>query len=258
MIHKKKPKVILITGGRSGLGFVIAKWLYGDGNIIYCTTRNLGDLTIKDLNFLSLNIISDADVDNLITKVIAREGRVDVLINNAGITLSGPTLNFSANEFKNIIDTNVIGPFRIIKKLVSIHHHSILIINITSLSGIFSLPNYGLYSASKFALEALGIALRYELYSKSIRVVNLTVGALDFPGKGVMQHKPVREKSYIMNFLMPLTSPEKVAKIVGCLISSKNPPTRVLIGRDAHIINALNKFIPMFILEKIVLYFWNK
>lgn len=252
-----EAKVILITGGRSGLGRVIAQRLVSNGHTVYCTSRSPALAEVDGIHFLKLDITSDIETKNVITEIMMKESRIDVIINNAGITLSGPTLEFSVDDFKKILDTNVIGAFRLLKAVVAFPNKPKLIINITSLNGFFSFPNFGIYSASKFAMEALGLALRHEL-SPSMKIVNVAPGGLHAKSSGKMSHKPVREKSPLLNWLMPLTFPEDVAIVIEKLIHASAVPSRILIGRDAHIINMMQKLLPLAIFDRIVFYMWKK
>jgi NAD(P)-dependent dehydrogenase (short-subunit alcohol dehydrogenase family) len=172
-----EQKVILVTGGRSGLGKVIALYLVSKGHTVYGTSRTASASEVDGIRYISLDINSDTDSTNAINEIMRRESHIDVIINNAGITLAGPTLDYSPSDFKKILDTNVIGAFRLIKAAFSFPTKPQLVINITSLNGFLSFPNFGLYSASKFAMEALGLALRYELAS-STKVVNVAPGAI--------------------------------------------------------------------------------
>ncbi len=252
-----EKKVILLTGGSSGLGKVISQYLVSKGHIVYCASRHAASLESDGMHVLKLDVTSDHESQNAINEIMVKEKRIDVIINNAGITLSGPTLGFSVDDFKGILDTNLIGPFRLLKAAFSYQSKPKLVINITSLNGFLSLPNFGLYSASKFAMEALGLALRYEL-APSTKVVNVAPGALRAESTKKMSHKPAREKSPFLNWLMPLTSPEDVAMVINKLINTPSVPPRVLIGRDAHIINIMQKILPFSVFDKIVFYIWNK
>jgi len=252
-----QEKIILLTGGSSGLGKIIAQYLVSKGHIIYGTSRNDTLLEVDGMRLLKMDITSDIECKSVIDSIMTKEKRIDVIINNAGITLSGPTLEFSVDDFKNILDINLIGAFRLIKAATAFPVNPGLVINITSLNGFLSFPNFGLYSASKFAMEALGLALRYEL-APSTKVVNVAPGALREESVKKMGHKPARDKFFLLNWLMPLTSPEDVAIVIDKLINSSSVPPRVLIGRDAHIINILQKLLPIFIIDKIVTYIWNK
>lgn len=252
-----QKKIVLLTGANSGLGKVIAKHLLSKGHVIYGTSRNTGLKDTDNLHWLAVDINSDDDCMNAIRTIATKEGRLDVIVNNAGITLAGPTLDFSSNDFKNIFDTNVIGPFRLIKAAYSYPIKPGLIINITSLNGFMSYPNFGLYSASKYAMEALGFALRYEL-SPSTKVVNLAPGALHSENSNKMPHKSARERISLLKWLMPLTFQEDIAIVIGKLISATSVPPRVLVGRDAQIINMLQRILPLAVFDKIIFYIWKK
>jgi len=253
----KTKKVILITGGASGLGEKIAKRFAVKGHIVYCTSRSIKFLKVDGINFIELDVTSDFGCQDVISRIIKKEKRIDVIVNNAGITLSGPTLNFSVDDFKKILDTNVLGSFRLIKTAYLYTPKPNLVINITSLNGFLSFPNFGLYSASKFAMEALGLALRYEL-APTTKVVNVAIGALISDSSKKMPHKPVREKSLLLKWLLPLTDPNNVSIVLDKLINAPSLPARVLIGRDAHIINILQKLVPSYLIDKIIFYIWNK
>lgn len=250
-------KVILITGGSSGLGKKIAKHFVSVGHIVYCTSRRIKSIKFDGINFIELDVTSDYECQNVITKIIKNEKRIDVIVNNAGITLSGPTLEFSVDDFKKILDTNVLGSFRLIRSLYLHTPKPNLVINITSLNGFLSFPNFGLYSASKFAMEALGLALRYEL-APTTNVVNVAIGALISDSSKKMPHKPAREKSLLLKWLLPLTDPNNVSTVLDKLINAPSVPARVLIGRDAHIVNILQKLVPSYLFDKIIFYIWNK
>lgn len=253
----KKQKIILVTGAGSGLGKSIAQELINKGHVVYGTYRTNNNVKIDGVTFIQSDITSQKDNEILINKIIRKEKHLDVIINNAGITLTGPTLSFSAEDFQRILEINVIGPFRLIKIACSSKKRPSLIINITSLNAFLSVPNFGLYAASKHAMEALGFALRYEIAPQT-KVVSVTPGALKKQGLIKMPHKPAREKFPILNWIIPLTSQNEVAKVVENLINISKIPRRVIIGRDAHIINIMQRLLPSFIFDKILSYIWNK
>ena len=253
----KKQKIILITGAGSGLGKSIAEKLICKGHVVYGTYRTNNDMKIVGITFIKSDITSEKDNQDLIKKILQKEKQIDVIINNAGMTLSGPTLSFSAEDFQKILEINVIGPFRLMKIACSSKIRPSLIINITSLNAFLSLPNFGLYSASKHAMEALGLALRYELAPQT-KIVNVAPGALKREGAPKMPHKPAREKFPFLNWIIPLTSQKDVAKVIVNLIDASNVPRRVIVGRDAQIINLMQRILPSFIFDRILFYIWNK
>ena len=250
-------KTILITGGATGLGKAIAERLVSRGHTVYCTSRRIENLPVSGAHFLQMDVTSESECQAAVNEIIQRENRLDVIINNAGITLSGPTLGFSVEDFRRLLDTNVVGSFCLIKAALAQPQKPKLVINITSLNGFLSFPNFGLYSASKFALEALGLALRYEL-SPETRVVNVAPGALRAESAKKMPHRSAREKIPLLNWLMPLTSMQEVARVIDRLIQARSVPARVLIGRDTHIIHLMQKFLPFSIFDRIVFLIWRK
>lgn len=252
-----KNNIILITGGASGLGREIALEFGRKNYTVYCTSRNEEVSDFSNIHFLKMDVTSDADVQAAISKIVANEGCIDVIVNNAGITLSGPTLDFSIEDFKAIFDTNVISHLRILKEVFRYPQKPKKVINITSLNGFFSFPNFGIYCASKFAAEALGLALRYELGPET-QVVNVSPGALAAESQKKMPHRSVREKIKILNWLMPLTSQKDVARKVEELVRMKRVPSQVRIGRDAHIIHMMQKILPDFVFDRIVFFIWKK
>lgn len=253
-----KKKVILLTGGTSRLGNVIALALIARGHTVYATSRKSLSSDNANLHFVKIDITSDGDIRRAVAKIIKDEKRIDVIINNAGVTLSGPGMTYSSEDFKKLLDINVIGPFRVITTIMNTASvKPRLIINITSLNGFLSLPNFGLYSASKFALEALGLAFHYEFYPTT-HVVNLAPGALKAESGKKLTHKPAREKFPILEWLIPLTSLDVVAECIIQLLDLKSVPPRVVIGRDAKIILFMQKVLPFSIFDRIIFYISQK
>lgn len=248
--------VVFITGAGKGLGRVIAEVCLQKGFVVYGTYRTSGDSFIKGVNYLKLDVTSDNESRKAVLKVIKKEKIIHVLINCAGVAISGPTLNYTANDLLKLMDVNVGGAFRLMKYLSP--YKPRLIVNVTSLNSFLSLPNYGLYAASKFALDALGTAIRYEL-SPSTKVVNVAPGALlNENSTAKMSHKPVREKFPLLNLIIPLTKMKTVANEVIKLIGKKDVPARVCVGRDAKIISFMQKVLPGCVIDRLFLFLWRK
>ena len=265
------PQVVLITGCSSGLGKLTAETLANQGYIVYAGIRKPED--IKDLKSVwktkyptlypaKLDITSDGDCKRVIKKIITDQGCIDVLINNAGYTIVGPTDGFATKAYLDILNTNTVGAFRLIREVLP-HMRSKRfgrIINITSLNGLLALPNFGLYSSSKFALEALGLALRYELKNSGILVTNIEPGAITKKTKSVKSfpHVPAREKFWLIRKLMPMVAQEEVVKRIKGVIVNSTPPARVIIGRDAQITTFLQRFLPQRIWDFLLYLVWSK
>lgn len=258
-------RVVLVTGCTSGLGEALARSLSSVGFTVYAGARNPDKLKVKAIRLhpVRLDITSDRECELAVKKIIKEEGRIDVLINNAGYTLVGRTAGFSPQEYLQILNTNAVGAFRLIK-LVYPHmkaQKSGKIINITSLNGLVSLPNFGLYSSSKFALEALGLALRYEFAKDGVWVTNVAPGAIARKSEGIekrLPHRTAREKFFLLRLVMPMITQEKVVGEILRLLKNPSPPARLVLGADAKITSRLHKLLPGGIWDKLVRYVWSK
>jgi short-subunit dehydrogenase len=174
----KMSKVVLITGGSSGIGKSIGEFLFHKGYTVYGTSRNPEKITNSVFPLIALDVRNVDSISQAITKVIAISGRIDVVINNAGVGITGPIEETPTQEIKNNFETNFFGPIEVMKTVLPQmrSQKSGLIINITSIAGYMGLPYRGIYSASKGALEIITEALRMEVKSFGIHITNVAPG----------------------------------------------------------------------------------
>lgn len=264
-------QVILVSGCSRGLGKLLVETLAARGFVVYAGIRKPEDIehlrhtwkeSYSSIYPLKLDITLDKDCQRAVKKIIAKEKHIDVLVNNAGYGLSGPTDRFTSQEYLDILDTNAVGAFRLIREVIPQMRSQKRgqIINITSLNGIVSLPNFGLYSSSKFALEALGLALRQELKKDGIWVSNIAPGAIASKKKFINKpsHVPAREKFWLIRILMPMVTQEEVVRAVEKVINQPKPPAQVILGRDAQITTFLQRFLPQRIWDFLLSFVWQK
>lgn len=256
-------KIALVTGASSQLGSKIIEVLAANSFKVYAGGRNVRGIAKGDsITPIKLDITKNSDVRRAVSEVIKKEGKIDVLVNCAGVTLVGPTIDFSPEDFQKILDINTVGAFRLIREVVAymIKQKQGRIINITSLNGLVALPNFGLYCASKHALEALGLSLRYELAIKNVWITNIAPGAIYSSEKlpGEMPHKPAREKFKILYYIMPMVTVDKIAKKVLDLLQKDNPPARVLLGADVVVTTTLQRLLPMSVWDFLIKFVWRK
>jgi len=259
-------KVILITGSSSGLGKFLADYLSKRGFIVFAGMRTTG----KQANSvvpISLDVTDDVSCQNSLDHIHKLHQRIDVLINCAAMTLVGPTDSFSSKEFQSILDVNLIGPFRLIKSVIPImkKQRSGRIINITSLNGKLAFPNFSIYGASKFGLEALGLSLRYELAQTGVFVTNVAPGAIapvnsteNTPKNNRMPHVPAREKFWIMKKLMPMVTMDEIARAIETVITKPNPPSQIELGRDVKVATLLHRLLPGFCWDSLMTFVWTR
>src|SRR2546421_7285036 len=174
-------KTILITGTSSGFGRDTAETLHRAGHTVYASmraaqgkNREAADALRKlGVKTVELDVSDDASVEAGVKTVLTEAGKIDVLVNNAGIASAGVTEAFTTEQAKAIFDTNVTGLLRVtLAVLPSMpQQHDGLIINIGSILGRVTFPFIGIYGASKFAVEALTDSLRYEVSQLGVEVV---------------------------------------------------------------------------------------
>jgi len=174
-------KTILITGAATGFGRGTAENLARAGHNVFASMRDLQgkhrdhakELRQQNIAVVELDVSNDESVDDAVKEVLARSGRIDVLVNNAGIASAGVTEAFTADQAKLIFNANVVGLLRTSRAVLPIMRAQGggLIINIGSILGRVIFPFFGIYGASKFAVEALTDSLRYEVSQLGVDVV---------------------------------------------------------------------------------------
>ena len=175
--------VILITGASAGMGKEMARHLHEDGNIVYGAARRvekMDDLKQLGVKILAMDVTDEASMLAGVKTIIKAEGRIDVLINNAGFGSYGAIEDVPISDARYQLEVNVFGAARL-TQLVLPHmrqQHSGKIINISSVGGKFAAALGGWYHASKFALEALSDSLRNEVKQFGIDVVVIEPGGI--------------------------------------------------------------------------------
>jgi NAD(P)-dependent dehydrogenase (short-subunit alcohol dehydrogenase family) len=190
-------QVVLITGSSTGFGRLFVDTLSRKGHTVFATMRDPGGRNAKNASeirtlaekdslpiyVLELDVTDDASVERAVDAAVAKAGRIDVAINNAGYYLSGLEEAVTTEQARRLMDTNFLGPVRV-NRAVLPHmrrQRSGVLMHISSGAGRVILPSAGFYCASKFALEALAEAYSYELASQGIESVIVEPGAYETP-----------------------------------------------------------------------------
>jgi len=230
----------------------------GKGCTVYGTTRR-NDMEIPGIHVIRMDVTDAGSVDHAVDSVIQREGRIDVLINNAGMGIGGAIESFSDEEVKLQMDTNFTGLFRVTRAVLPHmrRQNSGKIINISSIGGVIGLPFQGLYSAAKFAIEGFSEALAMELRPWNIHVVLINPG--DFK-TGFTHARQVTKKDSDGSDYQPRVDkavatmgkdeqggcdPELIAKTVNKIIRAGKPHYRYIVGRfDQRLIARIRHLLP--------------
>jgi len=174
-------KNILITGTSTGFGRDTAETLARAGHKVFASMRDpqsknrahADELRNQNIEVIELDVTNSQSVDRAVASVIAKTGRIDVLINNAGVAAAGVSEAFTPEQLTALFDVNVIGLHRVTRAVLPHlrRHNDGLVVNIGSVLGRVTLPFFGVYGASKFAVEALTDTYRYEVSQLGIDVV---------------------------------------------------------------------------------------
>lgn len=175
--------IVLITGCSSGIGRALALAFQQQGHTVWATARKpetLAELKAQGIHTAQLDVTNAASRDAAVQQILTESGTLDILINNAGYGLMGPLLELDTDAIRTQLETNTIAPIALTQAIAPamIAQGSGLIINIGSVSGIFTTPFAGAYCASKASIHSLSDALRLELAPFGIQVMVIQPGAI--------------------------------------------------------------------------------
>lgn len=250
-------KIAIVTGASSGIGQATANALINKGYKVYGTARNPNSLD-KNLSYtmLPLDLNNEESINALVKEVIKKEGRIDLLVNNAGFGLVGAIEETSIKQIRSVFETNVFGTIQITKAVLPHMRNNGggLIVNISSLVGKVPFPGMGIYSASKHAIEGFSEALNHEVRDYNIRSILIEPGftKTKFENNSVYGDDKISSydsfrghiKSVIETMNNSGDTPETIAGVIIKAISDKNPKIRYAGSPAARKILLLRKFVP--------------
>ncbi len=246
-------RVWFITGASTGFGRLLAEETLRAGHKVIATARkpeqiaNLGYHYSDRCLVLPLDVTNQAQVDSAAEQTIARFGRIDVLVNNAGYGVAGAIEEVSEEEFMPMYETNIFGLLRVTRAFLPQlrKQRSGHILNLSSIGGVTAGPGWGLYQSTKFAVEGLSEALAQELAPLGIRVTIIEPGPFrtDFLGRsGVAAEKKIPDyDSTAANARRYMSEqdgkqrgdPQRAVQAMIQVVESPNPPLRLLLGAGA-------------------------
>ena len=260
-------KVVLITGASSGIGKSIAEFLLQKGFVVYGTSRNPSKITNSPFKLIELDVTDATSIANATKSIVALEGRIDVLINNAGMGITGPLEETPTKEMRRVFETNFFGAIEMMKAVLPTMRaqQNGLIINITSIAGYMGLPFRGVYSATKGALELITEATRMEVKQFGIRIVNVAPGDFATNIAAGRYHTPVLEDSayresyganleLMNNHVDAGMDPIKMAEIVYKIILKERPKVHYKVGTFLQKFSVvLKRLLPDRLYEKLLM-----
>lgn len=260
-------QVVLITGGSSGIGKAVGEFLSKKGFKVYGTSRNPQKITNHPFDLLALDVNKIETISKAVQTIIEKENRLDILINNAGMGITGALEDTPTDEMRKVFNTNFFGAIDVIKAVLPQmrHQKSGLIINITSIAGYLGLPFRGIYSATKGALELVTEAISIEVKQFGIKVTNVAPGDFATNIASGRYHTPVFEDSaykdtYQKNLdLMNADvdggeNPIQMAEAIYKIIKTKNPKLHYKVGSFMQKFSiVLKRILPDKVFEKLIM-----
>jgi len=243
-------KVVIVTGASGGIGKACAAYLASNGYNVYGTSRSASYEVVDygALHMIKMDVTDQKSISKAVGLIVEREGRLDAVINNAGLHVVGPIECIAIDELENCWRTNCLGAIQVCREVLPIMRRqgSGHIINISSVGGVVGLPFQGAYSSSKFALEGITESLRAEVRRFGIKV------ALVLPSD--IRHQDCRSDSpvsqdYEESFgrVMKIAwadeekgyPPERIGPLIQKILSKRNPRARYTFGQ------AFQRAVPM-------------
>ncbi len=260
------PRTVLITGCSTGIGRACAERLARSGHTVYATARSLEsieDMAAAGCRTLALDVTDEASMTAAVERVEAEQGAVGALVNNAGYSQSGAIETLSMEDLRRQFETNVFGLVRMAQLVLPGMRRAGWgrIVNMSSRGGNFTFPGGGAYHASKYAVEAISDALRFEVKGFGVGVTVIQPGAIrtEFAGT-VTERMPEGEGPYAaFNAEVgratrdayekgPLArlggEPDAVAKAVEKAIAARRAPIRVRVTPSAHLQITQRRLMP--------------
>ncbi len=262
--ERRPAKIALVTGASSGIGAATAERLAMAGYRVYGTSRRPAQAGQRSFEMLPLDVTSDDSVEAAVNELMRMEGRIDLLVNNAGFSVApAGDEESSIEQARSIFDTNFLGTVRMTRAVVPQMRHqgSGRIINIGSLLGFLPMPYMAVYVATKHAIEGYSESLDHELRTRGVRVLVVEPGVtktqfdanLLEPDSKVDEYREVRAAlaKRWQEMLADGDLAGAVADVVLQAASAARPKLRYPVGRVGSM-RLLRRFAPAFVLDFVV------
>lgn len=262
-------QVVLITGCSSGIGRALAQEFHRRGHLVYATARKiqaLQPLAELGMHVLPLDVTDRASIDAALAVVRTEQGRLDMLVNNAGYGQYGAMLDVDLDALRGQFETNVFAPLELARAVLPlmVSRKRGSIVNIGSVSGILTTPFAGAYCASKAALHALSDAMRMELAPLGIKVVTVQPGAIKSSlGDNSASIVALPEGSLYTSIAAAVrgrasasqqnpTTAETFASVVASAVLKAEPSHTVRCGRQSFLLPFLRRWLPLSTLDRML------
>lgn len=256
-----KQLVVLITGASSGIGYNAAECLAKAGHKVYGAARRIEKITAAGVIPLRMDVTDEQSMKEGVEAILATEGRIDVLVNNAGFGYFGAIETVPIDEARRQLEVNIFGMARLTQLVLPAmrRQHSGRIINISSIAGKLVVPFGGWYNVSKYSVEAFSDALRMEVRPFGIKVSIIEPGGIKTDWGGIAaahlnescagsayedaacRWASLLRKGYGSDFL---SDPAKVARKIARAATSRRPRLRYKVGIGSRALPFFHAILP--------------
>jgi NAD(P)-dependent dehydrogenase (short-subunit alcohol dehydrogenase family) len=256
-----KERVVLVTGASRGIGKAIAEKFAQYGDRVFGTARQPESIQWRAGTLLRLDVQEESSVAECMETILSQAKRIDVLVNNAGITIPGAIEELSLTQVKAVFETNFFGVVRMTQAALPTMRRQAAgrIVNIGSVAGFLPMPFQAVYSATKHALAGWTETLDFEVRRLGIRAILIQPGFIrteidrnSIPGPfadSVYQEERSRAVAKMRQSIENGDDPVKVAEAVLLAATAKVPNGKVLIGRGARQVRILRTLLPKALFE---------
>ncbi len=261
-MDKTERGVALVTGASSGIGLATARALRRDGYRVFGTSRKAMADSTNGITMLVCDVTDEESVQQLVNEVLSRAGRIDLLINNAGLGLLGGAEESSASQAQALFDVNVFGVVRLTNAVLPAmrFQRAGRIINMSSILGVVPAPFNALYASTKHAIEGYSESLDHEVRTQGIRVVLVEPGGIrtSFEENITRADRPLpvydvvrADAEKLMREVIETgDAPEVVAETVVKAANAASPKRRYTAGKVAGQVRFIRRFLPESFVDK--------
>src|SRR6476619_781299 len=260
--QQKTRPVAIVTGASGGIGQATARALHSAGYRVFGTYRRPPATRSPGIEYLACDVTNDESVKAAVAEVVSKAGRIDLLVNNAGVGLVAGAEESSLEQAKSLFDVNLFGLIRMTKAVLPTMRRKGAgrIVNISSVMGLIPAPFMALYSASKHAVEGYSESLDHEVRGSGVRVVLVEPAYTRTAFEGnvyqadqqldVYRSARANAEGVLRDGMKTADTPELVACSVVTASTEANPHRRYTAGRAARQISLLRRFVPASAFDK--------
>ena len=260
-------RVAIVTGASSGIGLSTAKMLKSHGVVVYGMAYNDFE---AEFNYIKCDVTNIEQIENAMKQIFEKEGRIDYLVNCAGMGISGSVENSPNEKIHKIFDVNFFGTVNMCKAVLPYMRKNSFghIVNISSVAGELPIPFQTFYSATKASIESFTAGLDMEVKTFGIRCACVLPGDTKTGFTNAREKNPVDDQSYGNRIEKSIgkmehdeqtgMTPESVAKVICKVLSKKNPKPTNLVGFKYKLLMFLSKCLPKKFVHKVLFKMYAK